>query len=62
MALSPPVSISGELTIYHRQYSTGDEATGDIFEFIEAVYHRLRRHSTLGYDSPAEFEARTAVA
>lgn len=48
--------------IYHRQYRTRDEATRDIFEYIEVFYNRLRRHSTLGYDSPAEFEARTAVA
>ena len=48
--------------IYHRQYGTRDEATRDIFEYIEVFYNRLRRHSTLGYDSPAEFEARTVVA
>jgi len=48
--------------IYHRQYCTRDEATQDIFEYIEVFYNRLRRHSTLGYHSPAEFEARTAVA
>jgi transposase InsO family protein len=48
--------------IYHRQYRTRDEATQDIFEYIEVFYNRLRRHSTLGYDSPAEFEARSAVA
>jgi transposase InsO family protein len=48
--------------IYHRQYRTRDEATLDIFEYIEVFYNRLRRHSTLGYYSPAEFEARTAVA
>ena len=48
--------------ISHRQYRTRDEATPDIFEYIEVFYNRLRRHSTLGYDSPAEFEARTAVA
>jgi transposase InsO family protein len=48
--------------IHHRQYRTRDEATRDIFECIEVFYNRLRRHSTLGYDSPAEFEARTAVA
>ena len=44
------------------QYRTRDEAAQDIFEYIEVFYHRLRRHSTLDYDSPAEFEARTAVA
>jgi putative transposase len=48
--------------IAHRQDRTRDEATQDIFEYIEVFYNRLRRHSTLGYYSPAEFEARTAVA
>jgi putative transposase len=48
--------------VYHRQYRTRDEATQDIFEYIEVFYNRLRRHSTLGYYSPAEFEAGTAVA
>jgi len=48
--------------ISHRQYRTRDEAIQDIFEYIEVFYNRLRRHSTLGYSSPAEFEARTAVA
>jgi transposase InsO family protein len=48
--------------ICHRQYRTRDEATPDIFEYIEVFYNRKRRHSTLGYDSPAEYEARTAVA
>ncbi len=48
--------------VYHRHYTTRDEATQDIFEYIEVFYNRRRRHSTLGYDSPAEFEARTAVA
>lgn len=48
--------------IYHRQYRTRDEATQDIFEYIEVFYNRLRRHFTLGYYSPAEFEARMAVA
>ncbi|MCC6965260.1 MAG: IS3 family transposase [Nitrospira sp.] len=48
--------------VYHRRYATREEATQDIFEYIEVFYNRKRRHSTLGYDSPAEFEARTAVA
>ncbi len=48
--------------IYHRQYRTREDATREIFEYIEVFYNRRRRHSTLGYDSPAEFEARTAVA
>ena len=48
--------------IDHRQYRTRDEATRDIVEYIEVFYNRRRRHSTLGDDSPAEFEARTTVA
>ena len=48
--------------VYHRQYATRSEATQDIFEYIEVFYNRQRRHSTLGYDSPAEYEARIAVA
>ena len=48
--------------VYHRHYATRDEAKRDIFEYIEVFYNRRRRHSTLGYYSPAEFEARMAVA
>ncbi len=48
--------------VYHRHYATREEATQDIFEYIEVFYNRKRRHSTLDYDSPAEFEARAAVA
>jgi putative transposase len=48
--------------VYHRHYATREEATQDIFEYIEVFYNRRRRHSTLGYDSPAEYEARMAVA
>ena len=46
----------------HRHYTTRDEAKQDIFEFLEVFYNRQRRHSTLGYHSPAEYEAREAVA
>ena len=48
--------------VYHRHYATRDDAKQDIFEYIEVFYNRKRRHSTLGYASPAEYEARTAVA
>ncbi len=58
-------SFFGTLTrelVYHRHYATREDATQDIFEYIEVFYNRKRRHSTLGYVSPAEYEARTAVA
>ena len=48
--------------IHHRQHHTREEAKQEIFEYLEVFYNRQRRHSTLGYRSPAEFEARTAVA
>ena len=31
-----------------------------IFEWLEVFYKRQRRHSALGYSSPAAFEARQA--
>jgi putative transposase len=48
--------------VHQRQYVTRDEAKQDIFEYIEVFYNRQRQHSTLGYHTPAEFEARAAVA
>ncbi len=48
--------------VSHRHDATREEAPQDIFEYIEVFYNRQRRHSTLGYDAPAAFEARTAVA
>ena len=41
----------------HRaDYGTRDEAKRDIFEYIEVFYNRTRRHSSLGYVSPDEYE------
>jgi transposase InsO family protein len=48
--------------IHHRRYGTRQEAMQDIFEYIEVFYNRQRRHSTLGYCSPAEYEARAELA
>jgi putative transposase len=47
--------------VHHREYQTRDEARHDIFEYIEVIYNRQRRHSALGYLSPAQFEV-TALA
>ena len=44
--------------VHHQRYRTREDARQDIFEWIEVFYNRVRRHSTLGYRSPAEFEAR----
>lgn len=32
------------------------DAKVEIFEYIEAYYNRVRRHSSLGYKSPEQFE------
>ncbi len=45
-----------------KRYQTRSEAKADIFYFIESWYNRKRRHSTLGYVSPVEFEQRAAEA
>ncbi len=37
-------------------YRTRDQARSSLFEYIELFYNRMRRHSTLNYRSPAEFE------
>lgn len=48
-------TLKGEL-IYHADYQTRAQARAEIFEFIEAFYNRVRRHSTLDYQSPLLFE------
>jgi putative transposase len=42
--------------VYHEQYGGRQDTLHSIFEYIEAFYNRERRHSTLGYLSPVEYE------
>ena len=42
--------------IYAENYRTLEEARAGIFEYIELFYNRKRRHSAIGYVSPAEYE------
>jgi Transposase and inactivated derivatives len=37
-------------------FATRAEASRELFEFIEIWYNRQRRHSTLGYRTPVQFE------
>ncbi len=37
-------------------YSSHDEARLELFTYIEVYYNRVRRHSTLGYVSPLNYE------
>jgi transposase InsO family protein len=48
-------SLKREL-VHDERYATRDEARASIFEYVEGFYNRVRRHSSLGYVSPAEFE------
>ena len=43
-------------------YGTRDAARTDVFDYIERFYNPIRRHSTLGYLSPADFERQVQVA
>jgi len=54
-------TLKTELT-HHKQYQTREEAKRDIFEYIEVFYNRERLHSSLGYQSPLEFEAQFQTA
>jgi len=42
--------------IERSDWHTRDEARLAIFEYIECWYNPKRRHSSLGYLSPAEYE------
>ena len=41
---------------------TRDEARADVFDYIERFYNAKRRHSTIGYLSPMEFERQAGLA
>lgn len=45
-----------------RMYRTRDEVRADVFDYIERFYNPKRRHSTLGYVSPIEFEKQAQLA
>ena len=43
--------------VMRHDWHTREEARGAIFRSTKTWYHRRRRHSTLGYVSPEEYEA-----
>ncbi|MGA7412201.1 MAG: IS3 family transposase [Bryobacteraceae bacterium] len=45
-----------------KTYRTRDQAKADVFDYIECFYNPKRRHSTLGYLSPVEFEMKAGFA
>jgi transposase InsO family protein len=46
----------GKPLIYLTKYSTRAEAEKSIFEYIEVFYNNERIHSTIGYQTPSEYE------
>ncbi|NOJ83920.1 IS3 family transposase [Myxococcus xanthus] len=47
--------------VYLTRFETRTAAKGALFEYIEVFYNRKRRHSSLGYVSPAEYERMAAT-
>ena len=37
-------------------FESVEQARSETFSYIEGYYNRVRRHSALGYKTPAEFE------
>ena len=54
-------SLKGERTSL-RHYASRQEVRDDVIDYIEMFYNSRRKHSSLGYVSPNEFEKLAAVA
>jgi putative transposase len=48
--------------VHHALYEDRDQARAAIFDYMELFYNRQRLHESLGYISPANFEALASVA
>jgi transposase InsO family protein len=42
--------------VHEADFATREQARAALFEYIEVFYNRQRRHSSLGYLSPVDFE------
>lgn len=47
--------------IYREKYYGLEDLDKSLFEYIEIFYNRQRKHSTLGYLSPFEFESKNVI-
>ena len=54
-------SLKNEL-VNHCSFKTREEARTAVFEYIEVFYNRQRRHQSLDYLSPVDYERSIAVA
>jgi putative transposase len=48
--------------VHRKEYRTREQAKADVFDYVERFYNPYRRHSTIGYVSPVEFERRAERA
>ena len=48
--------------IARKTYRSRNQARAEVFDYIERFYNPTRRHSTLGYLSPMDFEKQANVA
>jgi transposase InsO family protein len=48
--------------VHHCDFVSREAARAAIFDYIEVFYNRRRRHQTLGYLTPVQFEQRSKVA
>lgn len=48
--------------IARRTCRSRNQAREDVFDYVERFYNPTRRHSTLGYLSPMDFEKQANVA
>jgi transposase InsO family protein len=46
--------------VYHEDYHSRAKARQSIFEYIEVFYNRQRRHASLNYLTPVDYEAKHA--
>jgi putative transposase len=54
-------SLKAERTA-RKMYRIRNDAKADVFDYIERFYNPKRRHSTIGYLSPVEFERQAGLA
>ena len=52
-------SLKCELLLHEHRFVSREAARTAVFDYIEGFYNRVRRHSSLGYLSPAEYEQAT---
>jgi putative transposase len=52
-------SLKTEQLLHEYSFRTRAAARRAIFDYIEAFYNRQRRHSSLGYLSPSDYEQAT---